>query len=106
MVAELTVYLRGWVGYFGYCQTPSILERLDSYTRRRLRAVAWHQWRRGRRRYAQLRRRGVDHHTAAKTAGSCHGPWRLSRSPAIHIALPNRLWDSLGLIRLTAVGRT
>jgi hypothetical protein len=22
-------YLRGWLGYFGDCQTPSVLQRLD-----------------------------------------------------------------------------
>jgi RNA-directed DNA polymerase len=100
MVEELSVYLRGWIGYFGYCQTPSILHELDSYIRRRLRAVAWKQWKRGRKRYAELRRRGVRSDLAARAAGSSHGPWRLSRSPALHIALPNRLWDSLGLVRL------
>ena len=26
---------------------------------------------------------------AAKTASSAHGPWRVSRSPALSIALPN-----------------
>jgi RNA-directed DNA polymerase len=29
MVNELVTYLRGWLGYFGDCQTPSVLQRLD-----------------------------------------------------------------------------
>src|SRR5439155_13046661 len=28
MLKELASYLRGWKGYFGYCQTPSVLRRL------------------------------------------------------------------------------
>jgi RNA-directed DNA polymerase len=86
---ELSVYLRGWHGYFGFCQTPSVLRDLDQWTRRRLRAIAWKQWKRGRTRYAELRRRGVGRDLAAQTAGSPHGPWRLSNSPALTIALPN-----------------
>src|SRR3989454_8382956 len=27
---ELSDYLRGWRGYFGFCQTPSVLQRLDT----------------------------------------------------------------------------
>src|SRR5919201_6874668 len=56
---ELSTYLVGWRGYFGFCQTPSVLRALDEWIRRRLRAIAWKQWKRGRTRFAQLRRRGV-----------------------------------------------
>ncbi|MFL6834656.1 MAG: group II intron maturase-specific domain-containing protein [Xanthobacteraceae bacterium] len=59
IVNELSVYLVGWRGYFGFCQTPSALRALDEWTRRRLRAIAWKQWKRGRTRFAELRRRGV-----------------------------------------------
>jgi RNA-directed DNA polymerase len=97
IVKELSVYLVGWRGYFGFCQTPSVLRTLDEWTRRRLRAIAWKQWRRGPTRFAELRRRGVGRDLAAQSAGSPHGPWRLSNSPALTIALPNALLGSLGL---------
>jgi RNA-directed DNA polymerase len=97
MIDDLVPFLNGWRGYFGFCETPTVLERLDRWTRRRLRAVVWKQWRRGKTRYRNLRRRGVDPDLAARTAGSAHGPWRLSRSPALHIALPNAHFASLGL---------
>jgi len=86
---ELSSYLIGWRAYFGFCQTPSVLRDLDHWIRRRLRAIAWKHWKRGRTRYKQLRRRGVGPALAAKTAGSPAGPWRLSKSPALHIALSN-----------------
>jgi RNA-directed DNA polymerase len=97
---ELSCYLIGWRGYFGLCETPSVLRELDRWTRRRLRAIAWKQWKRGRTRFARLRRRGVGRDLAAKTASSPHGPWRLSNSPALTIALPNALLTSLGLASL------
>ena len=98
---ELALYLRGWIGYFGKCETPSVLHSLEEWTRRRLRSAIWKQWKRGKVRFAELRKRGVDTHLAAQTAGSAHGPWRLANSPALAIALPNAYFDALGLPRLT-----
>jgi RNA-directed DNA polymerase len=101
MAGELGRYLRGWIGYFGQCQTPSVLQSLEEWTRRRLRSVIWKQWKRGSVRFAELRKRGVGKDLAAKTAGSAHGPWRLADSPGLHFALPNAYFDSLGIPRLT-----
>jgi RNA-directed DNA polymerase len=98
MVKELVTYLRGWLGYFGDCQTPSVLQRLESWLRRRLRSVVWKQWKRGRTRFKELRKRGVSKDLAAQTAGSAHGPWRIANSPALALALPNAYFDSLGLL--------
>ena len=100
LVAELSRYLVGWRSYSGFCETPSVLLRLDQWVRRRLRAIVWRQWKRGRTRYAALRRLGIDQHLAAKTAGSAHGPWRISHSPALCYALPNAFFDRLGLVSL------
>ena len=105
IVKELSVYLIGWRGYFGFCQTPSVLRSLDEWLRRRLRAIAWKQWKRGRTRFAELRRRGVGREIAATTAGSPHGPWRLAASPALHISMPTIAFSSLGLPSLVAKRR-
>jgi len=102
MVADLAVYLRGWKGYFGICETRSVLRELDSWVRRRLRCLVWKQWKRGRTRFAELRLRGIGKDLAAQTAGSSHGPWRIARSPALSIALPNRLFARLGLPTLAS----
>jgi RNA-directed DNA polymerase len=101
MVQELATYLTGWRGYFGHCETPTVLRDLDSWIHRRLRSAVWKQWKRGPRRFTELRRRGVGHDLAAQTAGSPHGPWHLSRSPALSIALAGGYFDSLGLPRLS-----
>ena len=91
---------QGWLGYYGRCDTPSVLARLEGWTRRRLRSAIWKQWTRGRRRYAELRRRDVNAGLAARTADSAHGPWRLANSPALGYALTNAYFASLGLPRL------
>jgi RNA-directed DNA polymerase len=100
MTKELTAYLRGWKSYFGFCQTPSLLQQLDQWIRHRLRSMIWKQWKRGTARFQQLRNRGVSRNLAATTAGSPHGPWRVANSPALAIALPLAYFDSLGLPRL------
>lgn len=100
MVAQLSRYLLGWRGYFRLCQTPTVFRKLEEWTRRRLRSVIWKQWKSTRVRFAELRNRGVGKDLAAQTAGSAHGPWRLSNSPALTIALPNAYFVSLGLTPL------
>lgn len=104
MIGKLAEYLRGWRGYFGFCQTPSVLQDLDSWIRRRLRSVQWTQWKRGKRRYSELHRLGVSEDLAARTAGSPHGPWRISRSPALSFAMPNAFLKDLGLPSLFVRG--
>ena len=105
MVEELSTYLRGWHGYFGFCQTPTMLRGLDKWLRRRLRSVQWKQWKRGRTRFAELRKRDIGHHLAARALGSTHSPWRLANSPALCFALPNAYFDSLGLATLGPAAR-
>jgi RNA-directed DNA polymerase len=100
MVSDLTVYLRGWVGYFGFCETPWALRDLDGWIRRRLRAVAWKQWKRGPTRCRELMRRGIPRADAVNAAWRFHNPWRASRCIALSKALPTNLWDRLGLLRL------
>ena len=100
MIKRLSLYLQGWRAYFGFCETPSVLKNLDSWIRRRLRCFVWSQWKRGSKRFQELRQRGVWRRLAATTAGSSHGPWRISRCQALSYALPCAYFDSLGLIQL------
>ena len=100
LIEELTPYLIGWRGYFGFCQTPRVLTNLEAWIRRRLRMYLWRQWRNGPNRFRELRRRGVPTFLAAVAAGSPTGYWRMSGHPAVQMALRNHAFDSLGLPRL------
>jgi RNA-directed DNA polymerase len=100
MTKELASYLRGWRSYFGFCETPTVLESLDQWIRRRLRSMIWKQWQRGRVRFARLCARGVNPYLAGTTAGSPHGPWRIANSPAMSIAFPIAYFDALGVPRM------
>jgi RNA-directed DNA polymerase len=102
IIEELTPYLIGWRGYFGFCQTPRVLTNLEAWIRRRLRSYLWRQWGNGPNRFKELRRRGVSQFRAAVAAGSPTGFWRMSGHPAVQSALRNHYFDSLGLPRLYA----
>jgi len=95
IIAELRKYIQGWKAYFQLAEVTSPLRDIDKWIRRRLRSYHWKQW--GRRGYRELRKRGVDVKLAWNTCKSAHGPWRLSQSPALYYALPNKYFAGLGL---------
>ena len=95
IVAELRETLLGWKAYFGIAEVLSPLREIDKWVRRKLRCYLWKQW--GPAGYRELRKRGVSVREAWNTSKSAHGPWRLSKTPALAIALPLRFFTNLGL---------
>src|SRR5476651_584676 len=93
---ELATYMRGWRGYFGFCETPQVLIALTRWVRLRLRAALWRQWKTPRRRRAALIALGVSGQLR-NMAGSGRGPWHLARSKALSVGLSNAYFKSLGL---------
>ena len=96
-MATLAPYMRGWRGYFGFCETPDLLINLTRWVRLRLRAALWRQWKTQRRRRAMLIHLGVRPVLAAKTAASGHGPWFIAHSKALSFGLSNAYFRSRGL---------
>ena len=103
-MAELAAYMRGWRGYYGFCETPQVLLYLTRWVRLRLRAALWRQWKTSNRRRTALMKLGVSPKLAANTAGSGKGPCRLARSKALFIGLSNARFRSLGLPSLVKEG--
>src|SRR5580700_9707182 len=93
---ELAPYMRGWRGYFGFCETPEVLIALTRWVRLRLRAALWRQWKTPRRRRAALIALRVSGELR-NTAGSGRGPWYIARSKALSVGLSNVHFKSLGL---------
>jgi hypothetical protein len=100
IVAELRDTLLGWKAYFDIAEVLSPLRDLDKWIRRKLRCYLWKQW--GRAGYRGLRKRGVSVREAWNTSKSAHGPWRLSKTPALALALPVRYFARMGLPALAA----
>lgn len=96
---ELGTYLAGWKGYFRIAETPRVLADTDKWIRHRLRALQLKHWRRGRTIYRELVARGMPVNAAARVAANGRRWWHNS-AMAIHMALPNALFDKLGVPRL------
>jgi len=98
---ELTNYLRGWIGYFGYCQTPTVLQKLEQWIRRKLRCIVWKRWKRNATRFKRLRAMGLSITHAREGAGNgSRGPWRMSTSPPLQNVFSVSYFETLGLPRL------
>jgi RNA-directed DNA polymerase len=99
-IQELRRYFQGWVGYFSLVPLRSIFSKLDKWTRRRLRSCYWKQWRNRRTRIANLRKLGVRKREAITHGISSKGPWVLSKTEAMHIAITVAYLRKQGLVSL------
>jgi RNA-directed DNA polymerase len=98
VISELNTYLNGWRGYFGFCETPSVLRELDGWIRRRLRCYLWKQWKKIGRRRTELLQLNVPQTWARSLAASSKGPWHIS--DVLSKFLLPEYFDSLHLVRL------
>jgi RNA-directed DNA polymerase len=99
-IAQVSRYLVGWVGYFGICTkgVESLLGKLDSHIRRRLRAIQLKQWKTKRTIARELIRHGIRPKSAWQRVYKGRTSfWTLSNSTAVTRALPNSHWDERGL---------
>lgn len=102
LVKELMEYLRGWMGYYHYCQTPSILANLDSWIRRRIRCFIWKKWKTFANRVSELIKRGVWKEQAYAAACGSKRLWAMSRNEYVQIALSNAYLQSVGIFPLAS----
>jgi group II intron reverse transcriptase/maturase len=99
MCKPLGTYLSGWKAYFRLAETPGAFADIDGWVRHRLRAVQLKHWKRGRVIYRELIARGMSDQAARRVAAN--GPrWWHNSAMGLHIALPNRFFDRLGVPRL------
>ena len=97
---ELGQYVRGWTAYFCLEQRKTLFSELDKWLRRRIRACYWKWWKNPRTRVRHLLSLGVPRHEAVTHGSSRKGPWRMSGSRAIHMAMGNEWLADRGLLSL------
>ena len=102
---QLNPILRGWVAYFRLTEERGVLEELDGWLRRRLRALLWRQWKSVFTRAQNLMRAGLSHAHAWKSARNGHGPWWNSGSSHMNAAYPTSWFAPMGLLSLLATQR-
>ena len=97
VIERLNNYTQSWWSYYGLAESTKYFNRFENWLRRRLRALIWEQWKNYRTRIKELKKRGIDHETAVTVGCSRKGPWRMSKTHWVHIALPNGYFEILGL---------
>ena len=99
-LGRLRRFVRGWMGYFGLASQLKLFDRLDQWTRRRIRMCYWKQWRRPKRRREMLIRLGVPRRQAIRHARSRQGYWRMSKTIASGVGLNNAWLAEQGLVSM------
>lgn len=105
VIGEITLFLRGWIGYFRLSQVKRVFEELDGWIRRKLRCILWKQWKKPKTRAKKLMQRGIDRARAYASAYNGHGPWWNAGASHMHAAIPTNWLCSLGLLRLISEHR-
>jgi group II intron reverse transcriptase/maturase len=99
-IKEANPKLRGWVNYFYLAGNTTIFQDLDSWFRRKLRAILWRQWKRNMTRARNLIKLGLSGDAAWRFVRIQRGPWASAGTNIMHRVLKNSYFDSLGLVSL------
>lgn len=100
LLKELTVYMRGWINYFGIAQGYQKCIDLDHWIRRRVRMYYWKQWRKVRTKVRNLIKLGVSQRLAISCGISSKSYWHSARTEGINIALSNEYLAQQGYYSL------
>jgi len=101
MIGELNSYLTGWVTYFRFAACRSHLQRLDEWTRRKLRCVRLKQRKRAKSIADFLQSLGVPEWSAWILALSGKGLWRKAGAPQANQAMSIAWFRAQGLVSLS-----
>jgi len=99
-IERLNPVLRGWVAYFRLTEVKGVLEDLDGWIRRKLRALLWRQWKRTYTRAKNLMRAGIDEVRAWRSATNQRGPWWNGGASHMNAAYRKSWFDRMGLVSL------
>jgi len=87
--ALLGQFITGWLEYFKLADMKNNLQRLDEWSRRRLRLCIWKCWKKVKTRFGNLCKCGIEKSKAWELANTRKGYWRISASPILKQALNN-----------------
>lgn len=59
VMAEVKVFIRGWIGYYHVAEMKRTMKSWDEWLRRRFRMYIWKQWKKPRTKVANLRKLGI-----------------------------------------------
>jgi len=93
---KLARLMRGWVQYYKMADMKTLLAGLDMWTRRRLRAIRWKEWKKIKTKHDNLVRLGTYDSKAWEYANSRKKYWRIAGSWVLTKSLTNLYWKKQG----------
>jgi hypothetical protein len=93
---KLNDAVRGWINHFRFADMKGLMEELDEWLRRRIRAVYWKQWKKVKTKYKELKKLGVENEKAWICANMRNGNWFCSGYFVLQTAFNNKKLRELG----------
>ena len=96
VMAEVKVFIRGWLGYFHVADMKRTMKSWDEWLRRRFRMYIWKQWKKPRTKVANLKKLGIPADKAYQWGNSRLGYWRIAGSPVLACSITNERLATAG----------
>ena len=88
------------MSYFRLTEVKGVLEELDGWVRRKLRALLWRQWKRAITRAKALMKQGLTRARAWQSATNGRGAWWNAGASHMNLAYPKSCFAHMGLVSL------
>jgi group II intron reverse transcriptase/maturase len=95
---KLKQQITGWVNYFKIAGMKTLLQSIDKWMRRRIRALIWKQWKKVKTKYRNLIKLGIGHKDAYKVANTSNKYWRAVNGATVKAAITNDRLRQAGYI--------
>ena len=96
VMAEVKVFIRGWLGYFHVADMKRTMKSWDEWLRRRFRMYIWKQWKKPRTKVANLKKLGIPADKAYQWGNSRLSYWRIAGSPVLACSITNERLATAG----------
>jgi len=97
-VERINQLIRGWVNYFKVGHMKTLLGKIDSHTRFRLRMCIWTKWKTAKNRRKNLTKLGMNRNNAYKNSHTSKGVARTAYSWILTTTITNKRLASFGLV--------
>ena len=97
-VERINQVIRGWVNYFKIGYMKTLLGKIDSHTRVRLRTCIWKKWKTAKNRRKNLIKLGMNKYNAYKYSHTSKGAVRIANSWVLTTTITNKRLARFGLI--------
>lgn len=96
IIKDLNPLLRGWINYYRIANIKTLLKDLMGWIRRRLRMIKIRHWKTYKAMHKEMRKQGIKGNGERMSMYK----WKNSNVHIVHMLLPNKFFEELGLIDL------